>query len=46
VPAAAATFQFSLTTGSVSAATAVTVAIVDARSGILLWTLGLSVSPS
>ena len=46
VPASAATFQFSLTTGSVSAATAVTVAIVDARSGILLWTLGLSVSPS
>jgi hypothetical protein len=45
VPASATTFQFSLATGSVSSMTAVTVAIVDARSGISLWTLGLSVSP-
>jgi hypothetical protein len=45
VPAGASTFQFTLATGSVPAVTAVTVAIVDARSGISLWTLGLSVSP-
>jgi hypothetical protein len=45
VPAGATTFQFSLATSPVSAATAVTVAIVDAKSGMSLWTLGLSVSP-
>jgi hypothetical protein len=46
VAPAALTFQFSLATGSVSSVTAVTVAIVDAKSGLSLWTVGLSVSPS
>jgi hypothetical protein len=35
-----------MATGSVASVTAVTVAIVDAKSGLSLWTVGLSVSPS
>jgi hypothetical protein len=46
VAASASTFQFSMATGAVSAATAVTVAVVDAKSGLSLWTIGLSVTPS
>jgi hypothetical protein len=46
VAPAAVTFQFSMATGSVASVTAVTVAIVDAKSGLSLWTVGLSVSPS
>jgi hypothetical protein len=46
VPPSAATFQFSLATASVASVTAVTVNIYDAQSGLLLWTVGLSVSPS
>ncbi len=45
VPPSATTFQFSLTTGVVSAITAVTVTIYDGPSGLSLWTVGLSVSP-
>ena len=45
VPPSAATFQFSLATASVASITAVTVNIYDAQSSLLLWTVGLSVSP-
>jgi hypothetical protein len=40
------TFQFSLATASVASVTAVTVNIYDGQSSLLLWTVGLSVSPS
>jgi len=45
VPASSQSFQFSLTIGTVAAATAVVVNISDAPSGLSLWNLGLSVSP-
>jgi hypothetical protein len=45
VPASSQSFQFSLTIGTVAAATAVVVNISDAQSGLSLWNLGLSVSP-
>jgi len=46
VPASAQTFQFSLATGPVSTLTSVVVRISDAQSGLSLWSVGLSVSPS
>ena len=45
VPASSQTFQFSLSIGPVTAATAVVVNITDAASGLSLWNIGLSVSP-
>ena len=43
---ASQTFQFSLATGPVSSLTSVVVRISDAQSGLSLWSIGLSVSPS
>jgi hypothetical protein len=40
------TFQFSLATGAVSTLTSVVVRISDEQSGLSLWSIGLSVSPS
>jgi hypothetical protein len=39
-------FQFTLATSAVSAVTSVTVSVADADSGLALWTVGLSVTPS
>ena len=45
VAPSALTFQFTLATGAVSSVTPVTVGVADARSGVSLWTIGLSVTP-
>jgi hypothetical protein len=45
VPASSSTFQFTVVTTSVLAATTVTIQVVDPQSGIVLFTKVLSVNP-
>jgi len=45
VPAGSSTFQFTITTTTVPAATTATIQIVDAPSGLLLFTLARTVTP-